>query len=112
MLDVFDKGSTIIFKEQGLEAFCPSRHSVKKDKNRIEKGENLDFEVIEFNRESNRIIVSHSKTFMEELKKEASDKKKEKTAVEKKVKKMRESVEKSTLGDIDALSDLKNKMDE
>ena len=39
-------------------------------------------------------------------------KKKEKTAVEKKVKKMRESVEKSTLGDIDALSDLKNKMDE
>ena len=112
VLDVFDKGSTIIFREHGLEAFCPSRHSVKKDKNKIELGENLDFEVIEFNRESNRIIVSHSKTFMAELKKEASDKKKEKTAVEKKVKKMRESVEKSTLGDIDALSDLKNKMDE
>ena len=112
VLDVFDKGSTIIFREHGLEAFCPSRHSVKKDKNKIELGENLDFEVIEFNRESNRIIVSHSKTFMAELKKEASDKKKEKTAVDKKVKKMRESVEKSTLGDIDALSDLKNKMDE
>ncbi len=112
VLDVFDKGSTIIFREHGLEAFCPSRHSVKKDKNKIELGENLDFEVIEFNRESNRIIVSHSKTFMAELKKEASNKKKEKTAVEKRVKKMRESVEKSTLGDIDALSDLKNKMDE
>jgi len=112
VLDVFDKGSTIIFKEQGLEAFCPSRHSVKKDKNKIEAGEILDFEVIEFNRESNRIIVSHTKTFMDELKKEAVDKKKQKTAVDKKVKKMRESVEKSTLGDIDALSDLKNKIDE
>ena len=112
VLDVFDKGSTIIFKEHGLEVFCPSRHSVKKDKNKIEAGELLDFEVIEFNRDTNRIIVSHAKTFMEEIKKEASDKKKEKTAVDKKVKKMRESVEKSTLGDIDALSDLKNKMDE
>ena len=49
---------------------------------------------------------------MDELKKEVSDKKKEKSAVEKKVKKMRDSVEKSTLGDIDVLSDLKNKIDE
>ena len=112
VLDVFDKGSTIIFKEQGLEAFCPSRHSIKKDKNKILLGELLDFEVIEFNRDSNRIIVSHAKTFMDELKKEVSDKKKEKSAVEKKVKKMRDSVEKSTLGDIDVLSDLKNKIDE
>tara|TARA_S200000501_G_scaffold373423_2_gene420493 strand:- start:485 stop:2347 length:1863 start_codon:yes stop_codon:yes gene_type:complete len=112
VLDVFDKGSTIIFKEQGLEAFCPSRHSVKKDKNKVEMGEILDFEVIEFNRESNRIVVSHAKTFMDDLKKEAADKKKHKTAVDKKVKRMRESVEKSTLGDIDALSDLKNKIDE
>ena len=112
VLDVFDKGSTILFKEQGLEAFCPSRHSVRKDKNKLESGDNLDFEVIEFNRDSNRIVVSHSKTFMDELKKEASEKKKEKFAVDKKVKKMRESVEKSTLGDIDALSNLKNKIDE
>ena len=112
VLDVFDKGSTILFKEQGLEAFCPSRHSVRKDKNKLESGENLDFEVIEFNRDSNRIVVSHSKTFMDELKKEASEKKKEKFAVDKKVKKMRESVEKSTLGDIDALSNLKNKIDD
>lgn len=112
VLDVFDKGATVVFKEQGLEAFCPSRHSNKKDKNKIEVGEVLDFEVIEFNRESTRIVISHSKTFMEELKKEANEKKKEKSVVDKKVKKMRESVEKSTLGDIDALSDLKNKMDE
>jgi len=112
VLDVFDKGANVIFKEQGLESFCPSRHSIKKDKNKIEVGENLDFEVIEFNRESNRILVSHSKTFMGDLKKEANEKRKEKSAVDKKVKKMRESVEKSTLGDIDALSDLKNKIDE
>ena len=112
VLDVFDKGATVIFKEHGLEAFCPSRHSVKKDKNKMATGDGLDFEVIEFNRDSNRIVISHSKTFMEELKKEVSEKKKEKSAVHKKVKKMRESVEKSTLGDIDALSDLKNKMDE
>tara|TARA_B100000579_G_C22817106_1_gene848514 strand:+ start:108 stop:1973 length:1866 start_codon:yes stop_codon:yes gene_type:complete len=112
VLDVFDKGATVIFKEHGLEAFCPSRHSVKKDKNKMATGDSLDFEVIEFNRDSNRIVVSHSKTFMEELKKEVAEKKKEKSAVDKKVKKMRESVEKSTLGDIDALSDLKNKMDE
>jgi len=112
VLDVFDKGANVIFKEQGLESFCPSRHSIKKDKNKIEVGENLDFEVIEFDRESNRILVSHSKTFMEDLKKEANEKRKEKSAVDKKVKKMRESVEKSTLGDIDALSNLKNKIDE
>ena len=84
----------------------------RKDKNKLESGDNLDFEVIEFIRDSNRIVVSHSKTFMDELKKEASEKKKEKFAVDKKVKKMRESVEKSTLGDIDALSNLKNKIDE
>ena len=112
VLNVFDKGANVIFKEQGLESFCPSRHSIKKDKNKIEVGENLDFEVIEFDRESNRILVSHSKTFMEDLKKEANEKRKEKSAVDKKVKKMRESVEKSTLGDIDALSNLKNKIDE
>jgi len=112
VLDVFDKGANVIFKEQGLESFCPSRHSIKKDKNKIEVGENLDFEVIEFNRESNRILVSHSKTYMGDLKREASEKRKEKSAVDKKVKKMRESVEKSTLGDIGALSDLKNKIDE
>ena len=49
---------------------------------------------------------------MEDLKKQANEKRKEKSAVDKKVKKMRESVEKSTLGDIDALSNLKNKIDE
>ncbi len=112
VLDVFDKGATVLFKEQGLEAFCPARHSLKKDKNKIESGEVLDFEVIEFNRDSTRIVVSHSKVFLEEVKKEAVAKKKEKSAVDKKVKKMRESVEKSTLGDLDILSDLKNKMDE
>ena len=61
--------------------------TIKKDKNKIEVGENLDFEVIEFDRESNRILVSHSKTFMEDLKKEANEKRKEKSAVDKKVKK-------------------------
>ena len=112
--DVFEKGATVIFKEHGLEGFVPSRHALKKDKSRIEVGEILDFQVIEFNRETKRIVLSHLKLFQNEIEKERSEKNKEKVEMKKKVKKMRDDAEKSksTLGDIDALSSLKGKMDE
>ena len=87
---------------------------MKKDKSRIEVGEILDFQVIEFNRETKRIVLSHLKLFQNEIEKERSEKNKEKVEMKKKVKKMRDDAEKSksTLGDIDALSSLKGKMDE
>jgi len=54
-----DKGFNIWFANAELEAYCPPRHSVKLDNSSIAEGEELEFSVIEFNRDSRRILVSH-----------------------------------------------------
>ena len=75
----------------------------------------MDFKVIEFSKESKRIVVSHARLH-EEVKEEAkkvekATKSAESDDTKKAVKKMKDNQEKTTLGDISALSDLKNKMD-
>ena len=102
--EVHDKG-LIIFKTEGVEGFVPGRHSEKEDGSKLAKGETVKFRVIEFNKGSRKIILSHTILFKEAL---AAEKAAEKKATAKSMKAVQSKVEKSTLGDIDALADLKN----
>ena len=95
-----DKGSTIIFNED-VTAFVPSRHLIKEDGNKLKKGESADFKVIEYNKDYKRVVMSHTIMFKE----------KEARVFKKSQKKINDK-DKSTLGDLDVLADLKKKMDE
>ncbi len=111
---VNDKGATIGLT-YGVEGFCPARHLVKVDGSSVKVEEVADFKVIEFSKEAKRIVVSHARLH-EEVKEEARKTEKSAKAADsedtkKAVKKMKDTQEKTTLGDISALSDLKNKMD-
>ncbi|MBS1652729.1 MAG: 30S ribosomal protein S1 [Bacteroidetes bacterium] len=108
-----DKGATIGLP-YGVEGFCPARHLAKADGTSAKNEEVLDFKVIEFNKDAKRIVVSHARLHedvKEDAKKaEKTNRKVEAEETKKAVKKVKESVERSTLGDISALSDLKNKL--
>jgi len=100
--DANDKGATVML-EEGVEGFIPSRHLVKEDGNSITKGETADFKVIEFNKEFKRIVLSHTNIFKEIEAKNIKENKKKQSAAK--------DAEKSTLGDLDALAELKKKME-
>lgn len=115
IINIMDKGA-IISMPYGVEAFAPTRHLIKADGTPAKVEEVLDFKVIEFNKENKKIIVSHSKINEEVAANEraaVSDAKKaDREETEKAVKKVKSSVEKSTLGDLDVLSNLKADMEE
>ena len=99
--DSNDKGATIIFNDD-IIAFIPNRHLVKEDGNKLSKGDTTDFKVIEYNKDFKRVVMSHTILFNEEKKKN----------VKKSLKKVNiKESDKSTLGDLDVLADLKKKMD-
>ena len=103
--DVFDKGAQVQFEDVEVEAFCPSRLLEKEDGTKIKKGEDAQFKVIEFNKEFKRVVVSHTGTFKDEERrnvKESSSSNKPAAS---------SGDEKTTLGDIDALAELKKKME-
>ncbi len=110
-----DKGA-VIGLPYGVEGFCPIKHLVKADKKQAALEEVLDFKVLEFSKDSKRILVSHARTHEEGTKytpekTEKAVKAGEQDDTKKAVKKMKDTQEKTTLGDISALSDLKDKMD-
>jgi len=96
-----DKGALVSFGDDDVEAFVPARHMEKEDGTKLDKGDVVDFKVLEFNKEYRRLVVSHTSIF------KAQEKKTIKTTK----KRMEDNVEKSTLGDISALAELKSKMD-
>ena len=111
---VNDKGA-LIGLTYGVEGFCPARHLAKADGGSLKAEEVADFKVIEFSKDAKRIVVSHARLH-EEVKEEAkrADKAAKKADFEeskKAVKKVKDNQEKTTLGDISALSDLRDKMD-
>jgi small subunit ribosomal protein S1 len=111
---VNDKGATIGLP-YGVEGFAPSRHLSKADGGSLKVEEVADFKVIEFSKESKRIVISHARLH-EEVKEEArkvekATKKAEFEDSKKAVKKVKDNQEKTTLGDISALSDLRDKLD-
>ena len=106
--DIFDKGANVIIENVGVEAFAPTRHLVKEDGSPLKTNDVADFKVIEFNKDSRRVVVSHTRMFGD-VKVAQEAKEVEKTG--KAVKKLQSNVERSTLGDIDALSQLKAELE-
>jgi small subunit ribosomal protein S1 len=114
VVKVTDKGAVIALP-YGVEGFVPTKHMAKEDGSTIKAEETNDFKIIEFNKDAKRIVVSHARIW-EEAKAEAvaeerASKKKEAKASNTAVKKVKDSVEKSTLGDLDVLAQLKEQME-
>ena len=106
--EIFAKGAIITLGDD-VEVFCPLRYLEKEDDNKLTVGESSTFRVLEFSKENRRILVSHTSTFKDE---EIKNKKKEKSTTAKVVKKIQETQQKSTLGDLDSLSSLKDNLEE
>ncbi|MBQ0057536.1 MAG: 30S ribosomal protein S1 [Bacteroidales bacterium] len=115
--EMIDKGA-VISLEEGVEGFATPKHLQKQDGSQPVAGEELEFKVIEFNKDSRRIILSHSRIFEDAAKAEA---RKEQQAARKAAKKaaaeaasepavQMPTIEKTTLGDIDALAALRDKL--
>ena len=98
--DSNDKGATIIFNDD-ITAFVPNRHLIKEDGNKLKKGDTSDFKVIEYNKDFKRIVMSHTVLFNDQEKKNVKESLKKVNVKES---------DKSTLGDLDVLADLKKKM--
>ncbi|HCN52135.1 small subunit ribosomal protein S1 [Chryseobacterium bernardetii] len=105
-VEVHDKGASVQFEDAEVEAFCPSRLLEKEDGSKIKKGEDAQFKVIEFNKEFKRVVVSHTGIFRDEEKKNVKE------SSSRNVTSSSNNEERSTLGDIDALAELKRKMEE
>ncbi|SHK56282.1 30S ribosomal protein S1 [Epilithonimonas mollis] len=106
-VEVHDKGASVQFEDAEVEAFCPSRLLEKEDGSKIKKGETAEFKVIEFNKEFKRVVVSHTGIFRDEEKKNVRDNSNRSGNVAS----SSNNEERSTLGDIDALAELKKKME-
>ena len=100
--EIVDKGATIKFNDDVI-AFVPSRYIVKEDGSNLSKGEEAKFKIIEFNKEFKRVVASHTSVFKEQERKNLSK-------VSKKIK--ASNSEKTTLGYLDVLADLKQQMDD
>ncbi|MEI7733922.1 MAG: 30S ribosomal protein S1 [Ferruginibacter sp.] len=109
-----DKGA-VVQLPYGLEGFAPSRHLNKEDGKTVSADETAQFVVIEFDRNDKRIVLSHTRIWeqvIEEVKQaEFKEKKAEAEVTKKAVKNLQSKVEKSTLGDLGILADLKAKME-
>ena len=113
--DKKDKAAVIALPH-GVEAICPKKHMKKEDGTNAGVDEKLTFKVIEFNKDAKKIVVSHTRTFEEGEDKPttsttSSGSKKKSGSGNKAVESINNSNEKSTLGDLDALSALKSEME-
>ena len=97
---ITDKGATVPFNDDIL-AFVPSRHLETESGKKLGKGETADFKIIEFSKEFKRVVASHTAIFREE----------EEKNVKEAAAQPAQQVEKSTLGDLDVLQELKDKME-
>ena len=103
IFEIVPKGATVKFNDDVI-AFIPSRHMVKQDGSKLQKGESVDLKVIEFNKDSKRVVLSHTQTFkdIEEINKKVMTKKMQDDKLS----------SKNTLGDAnEQLQELKDKMD-
>ena len=112
--ELLEKGA-VVQLEYGVEGFATPKHLVKEDGSHAAEGEKLPFKVIEFNKDSKRIILSHSRTFEDAARAEPRA---ERKAAAKKAPKKEEApaiqnqAASTSLGDIDALAELKAKMEQ
>ena len=114
VIKVTDKGA-IVALPYGVEGFVPTKHMVKEDGKSLKAEDTGEFKIIEFNKENKRIVISHARIW-EEARAEArvqefETRKKEAKVSTNAVKKVKDSVEKSTLGDLSVLAQLKEQME-
>ena len=103
IFEIVDKGATVKFNDD-ITAFIPSRYLVKEDGSKLVKGESAEFKVIEFNKDSKRVVASHTSVF--------KDVEAENIKVANKKNKKEKLESKNTLGDAnEKLQELKDKMD-
>jgi len=112
IITINDKGAVVTLP-YGIEGFAPTKHLAKADGSAVKVEDVLDFKVIEFSKDNKKIIVSHARTHeAEKPSDKASGKEKGEDDTKKAVKKIKDNLEKSTLGDLSVLSDLKNEMEQ
>ena len=114
ILEVTDKGAIVSLAEN-VEGFAPAKQLVKEDGTTLKAGETAEFKVIDFSKATKRITLSHSRLF-EEARREAvaAEKAERKAAAEatkSSVKKIQQAVERTTLGDIAGLAELKAQLE-
>ncbi len=113
IVEMVEKGAVIALP-YGVEGFATPKHLVKEDGTTAKVDEKLNFKVIEFNKDSKRIILSHSRIFEDEAKAERNEARKAKRAAKRQEEAplLNQPVEKATLGDLEALAELKEKLSE
>ncbi|MCI7728640.1 MAG: 30S ribosomal protein S1 [Bacteroidales bacterium] len=116
--EMLDKGAVVALP-YGVEGFATPKHLIKEDGSMAKVDEKLNFKVIEFNKEAKRIILSHSRIHEDVAKAAAAEaaaaekeEKKAKKAAKKEEQPATTQLEKTTLGDIQSLSDLKDQLKE
>ena len=108
--ELLEKGA-VVSLDKDVEGFATPKHLVKEDGSQAVQGETLPFKVIEFNKDSKRIILSHSRTFEDPQREEKKAAAKKARAPKSDAPKIENVAASTTLGDIDVLAELKAKME-
>ena len=108
IIESMDRGA-VVSLPYGVEGFATPKHMVKEDGSVAKLDEKLDFKVIEFNKEGKRIIVSHSRIHEDEQRAEKQAAKKQ---AAKTTQKIADNIEKTTLGDVGGLAELKSQLED
>jgi len=110
IIELLEKGA-VVQLDENVEGFATPKHLVKEDGSQAAQGETLPFKVIEFNKDSKRIILSHSRTFEDPKREEKAAAKKARAPKKDEAPKIENVAASTTLGDIDVLAELKAKME-
>ena len=111
IVEMQDKGA-VISLDHGMEGFATPKHLVKQDGSMPKVGDTLDFKVIEFNKDNKRIFLSHSRIFEDEAKAEKNEARKARRQNSRREEQpvLNTPIEKTTLGDLQELAALKEKL--
>ena len=110
IVELLEKGA-VVQLDENVEGFATPKHLVKEDGSQAAQGETLPFKVIEFNKDSKRIILSHSRTFEDPQREEKKASAKKARTPKSDAPKIENVAASTTLGDIDVLAELKAKME-
>ena len=113
IIELHDKGAVVQLQD-GVEGFVTPKHLVKEDGSKAQLNDKLNFVVLEFNKDSKRILLSHTRTFDQSVSAERSEKKTRRAAAPRKEENtanIQNQAASTSLGDIDALAALKAKME-
>jgi small subunit ribosomal protein S1 len=115
VIEVSDKGA-VVSMAYGIEGFAPMKHLKKEDGSKAKVEDVLDFSILEFSKDDKKILISHSRTWDESMKEEEKAPRKPANKgggdASKSIKNLNQQTEKTTLGDLGVLSDLKKEMEQ